>query len=238
MTVFERRQKIIEFVKERRFTTVNEISKAVWSSESSVRRDLKDLQRQGVINQVYGGVTLPKYEHSVVPAAVRDPSNSVVKDMLAKRAAEHLFDGATIILDGSSTVRRIMKYVDKFHSLTIITNNLRVFEEYRGEGATLICTGGVFFENGNIFIGRAAEDFIRGINADILFFSSQALSDDGEISDASEEETALRRVMISRSKKKVFLCDSSKLGRRHTYRLCTLEDVDEVICDSALGEMR
>lgn len=233
MSVYERRQKIMEHLHKERFSTVKKLSLAVWSSESSVRRDLKELERGGLVRQVYGGVTLPEYEHSVIPVEVRDSSNSPIKDTLAKRAAEELFDGATVILDGSSTVRRIMKYTDKFHSLKIITNNLRVFEDYRGD-ATLICTGGVFVKNGNIFVGRAAEEFIKGINADILFFSSQALSLDGEISDASEEETSLRRVMLSRAKKTVFLCDSSKLGARRTYRLCSLDEVDEVICDKEI----
>jgi DeoR/GlpR family transcriptional regulator of sugar metabolism len=76
--------------------------------------------------------------------------------------------------------------------------------------------------------------FIRSISADIVFFSSQGISDDGEISDVSEEETAIRRVMLERAKYKVFLCDSSKIGVRKSFRLCSKDDVDRIICDVEL----
>ena len=86
----------------------------------------------------------------------------------------------------------------------------------------------------NIFVGSATEEYIRGVNADLLFFSGQALSEDGEISDASEEETSLRRVMLTRAKRRIFLCDSSKLGKRRTFTICQKDDVDDIICDKRL----
>ena len=55
-----------------------------------------------------------------------------------------------------------------------------------------------------------------------------------EISDVSEEETALRKVMLSRSKKKIFLCDSSKLGQKKTFTLCSKDDIDVIICNKSL----
>ena len=57
------------------------------------------------------------------------------------------------------------------------------------------------------------------------------MSDDGEISDASEEECSLRKVMMSRAKKKIFLCDASKLGLKRTFTLCNKDDIDVMICD-------
>ena len=234
MILYERQNEILKYLKKHRFSTVKELSGVVFSSESSVRRDLKELENKGYVSQVYGGVVLSEYTNSVIPVNLRDSSNASVKDELAKKASELLFDGATVILDGSSTVRRIVKHLDKFHSLKIITNNQKVFEEYKGEEHTMYCTGGRFCPKSNIFTGSAAEDYIRNINADFVFLSSQAISQEGVISDISEEETALRRVMLSSAKKKIFLCDSSKVGKVKTFTLCTKEDVDMIICDSKL----
>ena len=83
-------------------------------------------------------------------------------------------------------------------------------------------------------MGNGAERYVSEVNADILFFSSQALSQEGEISDASEEETSLRRLMISRAKRKIFLCDSTKLGASRTFVVCHKDDVDKIICDVSL----
>lgn len=234
MTVHERQNRILELVRASGHTNVKSLAKELFISESSVRRDVRSLEERGYLKQIYGGVMLFGSENGVVPIALRDRSNSAIKDRIAEMAAEELFDGATVILDGSSTVRRIMKYVGKYHSLKIITNNLRVFAESVPQDAQLFCTGGEYDSKSGIFVGRAAEEYIRSINADILFFSSQALSEDGEISDASEEETALRRVMLSRSLKSVFLCDSSKLGKRKTYKLADIADIHRVVCDKEI----
>ena len=234
MTVFQRQQKILEFLNEKHFSTVKELAGHVWSSESSVRRDIKALEAKGYISQIYGGVVLAEYENSVAPVVLRDSSNSAVKEELAKMATEHIFDGATIIMDGSSTVRRIIKHIAPFRNLKIISNNLRVFSECENPDTRVYCTGGLFLKQSNIFVGSGAEKYISGINADILFFSSQAISEDGVISDSSEEETALRRIMMSRAKKKIYLCDSSKLCTQKTFVICTKDDVDHIICNKKL----
>ncbi|MBQ7400164.1 MAG: DeoR/GlpR transcriptional regulator [Clostridia bacterium] len=234
MVVYERQREIMNYLKKNQFSTVKELAKLVFTSESSVRRDIKLLEQKGYVSQIYGGVVWAEYVNSTVPVNLRDNYNSVIKEEIAKRAAEYIFDGATVFMDGSSTVRRIIKYMSHCKGVKIITNNQRVFEENNNPEIQLYCTGGLFVNQSNIFVGSTAESYVNNINADILFFSSQALSDDGWISDVSEEETSLRRVMLSRAKKKIFLCDSTKLGLRKTFTLCSKDDVDAVICDKAL----
>jgi len=68
----------------------------------------------------------------------------------------------------------------------------------------------------------------------IIYERQETILNYGEISDISEEETSLRKVMLSRSKKKIFLCDSSKLGLQKTFTLCNKDEVDLIICDKAL----
>lgn len=235
MITYERQRSILNYLTENKFSTVKELSKVVWASESSVRRDIKALAEKGVVTLIYGGVVLSDYANTVVPIKVRDSSNSSVKDELAKRAAGYAFDGATVFLDGSSTVKRIMKYIGKFNNLKIITYNQQIFSEYSGSAQIkLYCTGGLFDSKSNIFLGSFVEEYIKNVSADICFFSSQALSENGEISDVSEEETSIRKTMLSRSQKKIFLCDSSKLGLKKTFKLCDKSDVDLIICDEKL----
>lgn len=234
MIIYERQETILNYLKENKFSTIKELSKIVWASESSVRRDIKVLEQKGYVDQVYGGVTLAGYSNKVIPIGLRDSNNSTVKDELAKEASKYIFDGATILMDGSSTVRRIIKYTNIYKNLKIITNNQLIFSECSNPQIKLYCTGGLFDSQSNIFTGNAAENYIDSINADIVFFSSQAISNDGEISDVSEGETSLRKKMLSRSKTKIFLCDSSKLGLEKTFVLCTKNDIDFIICDKQL----
>lgn len=231
---YERQQKILEIIGEKKTATVAELAALVFASEASVRRDVACLEQKGYVRRVYGGVVLSNYKNSVVPLDLRDGDNSSAKELIAKRAAELVFDGATVLMDASSTVRRMIKYLDGKKDLRIITNNQRIFGEADGIDAEIYCTGGIYSKKNHAFLGSAAESFVRAVHADFVFFSSQALSDDGEISDVSEQETALRRVMLEHADRKVFLCDSSKLGQRKTFTLCRSEDVDLIICDREL----
>lgn len=234
MTVYQRQQQIIKYMKEQRFSTVKELAKVVWSSESSVRRDIKKLENAGYVRQTYGGIVLADGESDVVPVMLRDSVNSSVKEQLAKRAAEYINDGDTVFMDSSSTVRRIVKHLGHFKNLKIITNNLGVFNECSNGEIKIYCTGGLYVQKSNVCVGPAAEEFLARIHADVMFFSSQAISREGIISDSSEEETALRRAMLKNARKKIFLCDGSKVGQERTFFLCDHTSVDHVICDVEL----
>lgn len=234
MIQYERQKKILEVLKEKNTMTIEEIAEKVFFSQSTVRRDIKALEQQGYVHSLYGGVMLSEYRNSVVPVNMRNSSFSSVKENLAKKAAEMIFDGAVIIMDSASTVRRICKYIKPNINVKIITNNLSLFDESHGDNIKMYCTGGLYNSLNRNFIGAGAEKYIKDINADIVFFSSQGLSEDGDITDVSEEETALRAVMLEHSNQRVFLCDSSKFGEKKTFKLCNKEDIDVIICDIKL----
>ena len=234
MVQYERHQKLLAYLEKKRTATVRELSELLFTSEASIRRDIAALEEKGRVKRVYGGVITPDYINGVIPLDLRDNRNGSVKDMIAERAAALLFDGATVMLDASSTARRIMKYIEHFHDLKIITNNIRILNECGSENASIWGTGGFCDNKNHAFVGPMAERFVETLSADIFFFSSQGITEDGEITDASEEETALRRAMLSRAKRRVFLCDSSKIGVRHMFTLCKKEDVTDIICDVKL----
>lgn len=234
MMQYERQQDILRYLENRHTATIRQLAEAVYSSEASVRRDLCQLEKQGVVCRVYGGVILAKYQNAAVPLALRKQENTAEKEWIAQRASELLYDGATIFIDASSTAGRIVKYLHRYHNLKVITNSLNIIEEASGVCEHVYSTGGRFLRDNRAFAGLEAEKFIRAVNIDILFFSSQGITENGEISDASEAETSLRRILIERSRRKVFLCDSSKIGVRRMFFLCTRCDVDDIISDKPL----
>lgn len=231
MIIMERREKILSILENQRTATIRELAEALYISEASIRRDVEALEKNGQVRRIYGGVVLEKFHNAVVPLGFREGENSQVKEELARRAAEWINDGDTVMMDASSTVRRMMKYLSGKRGLKIITNNLRIFSDEVPGDMQLYCTGGLFNAQNAMFYGMGAERFIRALYADKCFFSSQGISEEGKISDASEEETALRRVMLSRSEKKFFLCDDSKIGVKRMFTLCDKEDVEGIICN-------
>ncbi len=234
MIILERREKILSILEQKRTATFRELAEALFISEASIRRDVDALEKAGQVRRIYGGVVLESYHNAVVPLGFRESENSQIKEDLARRAADMVQDGDTIMLDASSTVRRMVKYLGGKRGVKIITNNLRIFSEEVPQDMLLYCTGGLFNAQNALFYGAGAERYLRSLYADKCFFSSQGISAEGKISDASEEETALRRVMLSHAERKIFLCDASKLGVKRMFALCSREDVDEIICNEKL----
>lgn len=232
MSQLERQQSILRLLGERPSVTVREIAEALFFSESSVRRDVRELEARGLVTHLWGGVMLTSQFGDILPVSVRESNQGSNKDLIARQAASLVRDGDTLLLDASSTVRRMIGYLGERRNLCIITNNQRIFDETLPKSFRLLCTGGNFSPENRDFYGPVAERMLSCVRADLLFFSAQGLSESGEINDASEEETALRRVMLSRAGKRIFLCDSSKIGIAKPFVLCSLDDVDEVISDA------
>jgi len=234
MIKYERHQEILKILKQEHSATIKSLAKRIYTSEASVRRDVDILEKSGYVHKIYGGVVLSEYMNDIVPLNLRYSENSSKKENVAKKAAGLICDGDVIIMDSSSTVKRMCKYMNGFKNLKIITNNLEIFNEFNHNNFSLYCTGGKYNAVNNVFTGASAEEYLHSINADIVFFSSQAISNDGDITDISEEETSIRRVMLKKASKKVFLCDSSKIGDKKMFKLCNKNDIDVIICDTNL----
>ncbi len=233
MSQLERQQNIFNALRELNggSISIKELAARFYASESSVRRDILSLEARGLVTHIYGGVMLADYQNSVTPLNIRDSEHTEAKERIAAEAAEMICNGETILLDSSSTARRILKYLAGKENLRIISNSLRIFTDCELPHAKLYCTGGRYDPQNHNFLGPDAEAYIHRISADRVFFSSQGLSDAGEINDVSEEEISMRRAMLLRAKQSVFLCDSSKLGRQKMFTLCSISEVDRVICD-------
>ena len=225
----KRRDDILNYLKSNHFASISELSAAFFASEATIRRDIQKLAANGLVKSFYGGVAITEYQNTPVPINLRDKENSANKEKIALSASKLVRDNSTIIFDSSSTVRRMCKYISGKQGLTVITSNLRVCEELRESSVKVICTGGTLANRWDCFTGHIAEDTLRKLKADMLFFSSQGVSENGDITDSSEEETSLRKVMFSIAKEHYFLCDPSKIGKNFPFMLCNTENVTKSI---------
>ncbi len=234
MLKYERQQQILSALEEQPSSTVRDLAKTIYASEATVRRDLADLSAAGLVQLVYGGVLLSKYKNEVVPATVRENANADLKEKIAARAAELIRDGDTVIFDSSSTVRRMCKHIQKRKNVKIITNNLRILNEFRNSDITVYCTGGEYYRQRDCFLGPSAERFLRTVYADRLFFSCKGLSDTGLLTDADQAEVSMRLAMMEHSREQYCLCDSTKLGSENAFIICRREEITDLLCDQPL----
>lgn len=229
----EREQEIINILKIKNgFVTVKEFCDALFASESSIRRDLKSLEKRGLIKRSYGGASLVVNFSNIVTFNRRTRENIEAKREIAKKAAGLIKDGDIIFLDQSSTAFYLANEILNRSSLTVVTNNIEIMMLLSNSSVKVISSGGFLSEeNRNCLIGADAQKAFENIFADILFFSVKAISDDAVVTDCSREEVSIRETMLKNSRKKVLLCDSFKFGKYAPFKQCKLSDVDFLISE-------
>lgn len=228
----EREKQILDILSEQGFTSVEKLSKMLFSSESSIRRDLTNLENRGLVKRSYGGAELIVSQSNILPFNTRTFSFAEEKRAIAKKAVTLVKDGDVIFLDQSTTCYFLAMELTSKKGITVVTNSLSIQNFLSLTDIKVISTGGVLSnDDRSCFVGERAENTYKEIYADIAFFATKSLSEDGVVSDCTLEEIVLRKAMLKNSAKKVFLCNSQKFNTKSPYIQCTLSDVDIMVSE-------
>lgn len=231
MLIISRQQEILEILKRERTVSVARLAKQLFASGPTIRRDLLYLEQQGYLKRVWGGAVIGGAPDREIPYEVRTEEQEDAKAVMAHKAAAYLKKGDVVFLDGSSSAARMVEPLRQIDDVLVVTSGAKTAIALAEQGVRVICTGGQMITRSFSYVGSHAEACVRGMRADVVFFSCRGLSDDGEMTDISIEELNLRRVMLERAKKKILLCDSSKFGKQYMYSLGYRQDLDAVISE-------
>lgn len=215
MLKIQRQNDIVRLLREHRELTVKEICALLYYSPATVRRDLGELERQGLLKRSFGGAVLVDRYADQLPLALRAVSHIPEKKKICAKAARWIEDGDTVFLDASSTTYFMAPYL-KGKDVTVITNNPMLCVMLSEMKVKNFCTGGEMLTQSVALAGSDAEAYLRGIRAQKCFFSARGWQD-GECSDSSKPERDIKCIMLQRSEKAFFLCDSSKKGQSYPY---------------------
>lgn len=230
----EREQEILSILRSCGYASVKALSRQLFTSESSIRRALAGLEEKGLAKRSYGGAELLESHSNVLPFEERYRRNVAAKQAIARKAAPLVSDGSILFLDGSSTAFYLAAELQHRNGLTVVTNNPEILSLLSRSKCTVYCSGGRLSDkNRSCLVGPDAQRTFEGIFADYIFFSTNGVTKDGIITDCTREEVAAREAMLRNARKKIFLCDSGKLGLCSAYRQCGLESIDILICETA-----
>lgn len=233
----ERRGHIMNLLNEKKSLLVQEAAARYQVTEETIRRDLKALERQGQIVRTHGGAILLEDSHIEQSLDIRQGINISGKDNIGRTAAALITDGDTIILDASTSSLYVAKHIKDKKGLTIITNALRIIQELSEcEEIKVISTGGNLRRESMSFVGYSAETMLGGYCANKLFLSSKGFSPKQGLSDSSESESQIRRKMIERSRKVIYLCDQTKFDQSGYITTAGLPDLDVIITEVSVPE--
>ena len=230
----KRQTEIIDILKAENFATVTDLSKRLYASNPTIRRDLTLLESEGYVKRCHGGAMLTE-SNSKPPIYFRREQNATAKVNICRAAASLIHDRDVIFIDASSTAFHITDYIKKDSDITVITNGLSISSKLSETGFLTYSLGGRLLKESLAFVGKTAEDAIDSYNADIMFFSVASVSENGILSDWSEYEASLRIKMAKRSRCKVLLCDSSKFNKSSAFTLFPLDELSYIVTDAPLS---
>ena len=221
----ERQKQIMEILEDRKSISVNKLADMLYVSHPTIRRDLTDLEIQGKVHRTHGGVVLRHASDAEIPLPLREDQNNHAKSIIAQKASSLISDGNVIFLDGSTTVSYLIPYFEKMKDIVVVTNSPHISIRLGEKKIKNYCTGGLLLMHSLSYVGSEVERFIENINADICFFSSRGYTESGLITDSSEREVCVKKAMIRNASKSYYLADSSKLGKKFAYNVCSINTI-------------
>lgn len=245
----ERQQEILRLAREGGRVDVLSLAEEFQVTAETVRRDLKALDRAGLVRRVHGGA-IPAGRLDFEPdLAERDAVAADEKQRIARAALAELPGGesgpgdpggsggsGSVILDAGTTAARLAAEIPLEAELTVVTHGLPVAARLADHpGLTLHLVGGRIRRRTRAAVDDWALRAYREVNADVLFLATNGFSLDGGLTTPDLAEAAVKRTLIAAARRVVLLADSAKFGQQHFARFGELSDVDLLITDTGLS---
>lgn len=237
MLAQQRRQKIFELIREDGQAKVFELGRIFKVSEVTIRQDLEKLEEEGLVVREHGGAHLKNIGLSVRNIELLSKENMAEKEAIAKKAAELVRDGDTIILDSGSTTTEIAKQLNGYTNLTVITNALNIALILGVDpGINLVLTGGEFKAPTLSLTGQKAADSLEGLHVDKLFLATAGITLKSGLTYPSISDLVVKKAMIESADQVYLVADSGKIGKSAFASLGALSLIDYLITDSKIKE--
>jgi DeoR/GlpR family transcriptional regulator of sugar metabolism len=235
MLVEERRSRLLELIRTRRFASLPELAEQLAVSESTIRRDVEQLEEQGAARRTHGGVLYAGSSPALPHYDVRQPTGWEQKKAIARRTVELIDDGDTVLLDGGSTTYEVARLLVG-RPLHVVTNSLPVANLFASEASSdLVMVGGNICPRTGVARGPIADGVIRSLRVRKTILSVAAVHDEGFFNN-NVLLVETERAMMQAADRVIVVVDSSKFGRQSLARLCELGAVHTLVVDSGISE--
>lgn len=209
-----RHEKILDQVRLKHAVKVKELAEQLDISESTIRRDITELDQQGKLKKVFGGAAVldggsPYRETDV---AERSSINIEEKEKIAKYAASLIEDDDFVYIDAGTTTERMLKYIDNKNA-TYVTNGLVHASQLLKKGFDVCIIGGVLRPKSEAAVGSASLESVNGYNFTKCFMGANGVDLQRGFSTPYISEGALKTAVIKRSGISFILVDHTKFGR-------------------------
>ncbi|MGV9878928.1 DeoR/GlpR family DNA-binding transcription regulator [Streptomyces sp. NPDC003006] len=232
----ERQQEILRLARDGGRVDVLSLAEEFKVTAETIRRDLKALDRAGLVRRVHGGA-IPAGRLDFEPdLAEREGTAADEKDRIARAALGELPAEGSVVLDAGSTVARLAAALPLESTLTVVTHSLPTAARLADHpGIQLHLIGGRVRQRTRAAVDAWALRAYGEIRADVLFLAANGFSAEAGLTTPDLAEAAVKRAAVAAARRVVLLADSAKHGQDHFARFGDLTDVDLLITDTGLA---
>ncbi len=233
MLAEQRRAELLELVRRQGFAPLPDLAKALEVSESTIRRDLAHLEREGAAQRTHGGAFYTGPSPNLPHFELRQSTQWDKKRAIAHASLDLIHDNASVLLDGGSTTYELARLLVG-RPLQIVTNSLPVATLFAGEaGADLIVVGGYVHGPTGTVQGPTAETMIRSLNVRYAVISAAGVNERG-LFNSHLQTAAAEQAMIDAAEEVIAVIDSTKFGHQALAHVCPLDRITRLVADDEL----
>ncbi|MDG5471111.1 DeoR/GlpR family DNA-binding transcription regulator [Jeotgalibacillus sp. ET6] len=211
MLTDERFALILECVKHQDIVKIQELVERTGASESTIRRDLTELENKKFIKRVHGGARLLKGKLQEASVPEKSSKSLHEKKKIAQFAASKVEKGDCIFIDAGTTTQQMIGYLPH-EEIVVVTNGLMHVEELLERGIKTYLIGGAVKPRTNAMVGRGALESIKAYRFDKAFMGTNGVHPEFGYTTPDPEEAQVKELAISLSREVFMLADDSKIG--------------------------
>lgn len=235
----QRAQSILRAVLRAGNITVEEMAKAFAVSPSTIRRDLRDLERAGLLRRTHGGAKLVEpalYEpfRHVSSFGEQEQQCAAEKRRIGLAAAEIIKKAEIVSIGAGTTTTQVARSIRHRKNITVVTNAVNIAMELsHHRELKIFMSGGYLSADWYALVGAAAIQSVSEIFVDKIFIGVDGIHPEHGLTTNYPDQAAIHRQMLKQARYRVVIADHRKLGITGTTLICPISEIDLLITDKS-----
>jgi DeoR/GlpR family transcriptional regulator of sugar metabolism len=228
----ERRQLILEMVRANGAVSLRELARVVQTSEVTVRRDVRALEAEGLLDRRHGGAVLPGGFTRESGFPQKSHLATAEKTAIADLAAGLVDEGEAIVVGAGTTTQELARRLARVPGLTVVTNSLLVAQALaHANRVEVVMTGGTLRGSNYALVGSGAEQSLQGLRVSKAFLSGSGLTAERGLSTSNMLSASVDRALVQAAAEVVVLADHTKLGADTMFQTVPTELITRLVTD-------
>ncbi|MET8942094.1 DeoR/GlpR family DNA-binding transcription regulator [Streptomyces sp. NPDC004542] len=232
MFAAERRQLILEMVRANGAVSLRELARVVQTSEVTVRRDVRALEAEGLLDRRHGGAVLPGGFTRESGFPQKSHLSTAEKTVIADFAAGLVEEGEAIVVGAGTTTQELARRLARVPGLTVVTNSLLVAQALaHANRVEVVMTGGTLRGSNYALVGSGAEQSLQGLRVSKAFLSGSGLTAERGLSTSNMLSASVDRALVQAAAEVVVLADHTKLSTDTMFQTVPTDLITRLVTD-------